>query len=650
MKKDERFFQALNGIGDKYILEADPTKKKGFNIKKFAILAACFCLVFTTLNLWLFLPIRSIPGNISMYRDSEYFPLIEKLNDYNTGAPKYNNNFEMLYDKLSDLGGLRFNDVKGDSFIEDGTVDRNDSVLEGAPSNGENKDEVEDVTDNQVAGVIETDIIKRSDKYIFYLYDGVLNVYDIAGKESKVVSSFSFNSLFNEDDMAYHDLTAAEFFLSSDYSTAVFIVDAWTKTQERNCRYAKVFALDVSDPEKGITLKNEFSISGSFTDARFTDGKLLFISQFYVPKNVDFAKEEEFLPQYDCGDGFRSVDLGDIIAPEKLTSSRYQVISLLDINTLEFYDCTALLSYSDTLYVSKSTIYLTRLFSDVEKEKSIVKTTSKTEICGISYLDGELKEVGRVTVNGSLKDQYSLDEYEGILRVATTTNVNSYKETILGRDDIFIDEVDIDWKNTINGTNASLYCIDLSDWSIRAKVENFAPWGEDIKSVRFDKDTAYVCTAVLVTDPVFFFDLSDLDNITYKDTGNIEGFSTSLIQFGDGFLLGIGRGGSENFKIEIYEETEDGVNSVCKYTANASFSSEYKAYFIDREKGLIGLGLIYYDSTTTEKYVLFGFDGYEIREVLSVPLLVNLNYVRAVLIDDNFYIFNGNALNVVEYK
>ena len=48
MKKDEKFFQALNGIGDKYIIEADPTKKKGFNIKKFALVAACVCLVFFT--------------------------------------------------------------------------------------------------------------------------------------------------------------------------------------------------------------------------------------------------------------------------------------------------------------------------------------------------------------------------------------------------------------------------------------------------------------------------------------------------------------------------------------------------------------------------------------------------------------------------
>ena len=81
---------------------------------------------------------------------------------------------------------------------------------------------------------------------------------------------------------------------------------------------------------------------------------------------------------------------------------------------------------------------------------------------------------------------------------------------------------------------------------------------------RFDGTDAYVCTAVQLTDPVFFFDLSDMDNITYKETGTIEGFSTSLVNFGNGYLLGIGTGNVwGSLKIEIYEESATGVVSVC---------------------------------------------------------------------------------------
>ena len=99
-----------------------------------------------------------------------------------------------------------------------------------------------------------------------------------------------------------------------------------------------------------------------------------------------------------------------------------------------------------------------------------------------------------------------------------------------------------------------------------AKVERFAPKGETVRSVRFDGDYAYVCTAIQLTDPVFFFDLSDLSNITYKDTGTISGFSTSLVDLGDGFLMGIGVGSlSTTLKVEIYVEGEQGVESYCSY-------------------------------------------------------------------------------------
>ena len=154
--------------------------------------------------------------------------------------------------------------------------------------------------------------------------------------------------------------------------------------------------------------------------------------------------------------------------------------------------------------------------------------------------------------------------------------------------------------NTSNGTSASLYCIDLAKWEVVASVENFAPKGEVVQSVRFDKNYAYVCTAVQLTDPVFFFDLSDLNNITYKETGNIEGFSTSLINLGDGYLLGIGRGDSwSSVKVEVYRESESKVESVCSYEIkNGSYSQNYKSYYVNRDTGMFGFGYYDYEDKT----------------------------------------------------
>ena len=72
-------------------------------------------------------------------------------------------------------------------------------------------------------------------------------------------------------------------------------------------------------------------------------------------------------------------------------------------------------------------------------------------------------------------------------------------------------------------------------------------------------------------------------HITYKDTGDIKGYSSSLVDFGDGYLLGIGYGNDRNtLKIEIYVETENGVVSLCSYERrDTQFSEDYKSYYIE---------------------------------------------------------------------
>ena len=123
------------------------------------------------------------------------------------------------------------------------------------------------------------------------------------------------------------------------------------------------------------------------------------------------------------------------------------------------------------------------------------------------------------------------------------------------------------------------------------------------------------------SDPVYFFDLSDLNNITYKETGNIDGFSTSLINMGNGYLLGIGQEDWNTFKVEIYKETETGVEGFCKYIQmRVDYSTDYKSYYIDRENQLIGLGLTCNTGSGGEKYVLLHFDGYNLVELVKTEL------------------------------
>jgi uncharacterized secreted protein with C-terminal beta-propeller domain len=180
-------------------------------------------------------------------------------------------------------------------------------------------------------------------------------------------------------------------------------------------------------------------------------------------------------------------------------------------------------------------------------------------------------------------------------------------------------------------------------------VEDFAPPQEKVRSVRFDKDKAYVCTSIEMIDPVFFFDLSDLNNITYKDSGTIAGFSNSLVNFGNGKLLGIGRGGWNIFKVEIYEETENGVSGLSKYEMeDVLYPRLYKSYYIDRENQLVGFSMS--DPNVTDRqpqrYVVLFFDGYDLVELLNVPFEGVVDFNRSVYIDGYMYLLGNYKLRV----
>jgi uncharacterized secreted protein with C-terminal beta-propeller domain len=195
--------------------------------------------------------------------------------------------------------------------------------------------------------------------------------------------------------------------------------------------------------------------------------------------------------------------------------------------------------------------------------------------------------------------------------------------------------------------NCNLYCIDLTNWEIASSVIAFAPDGEEVTSARFDGPTGYICTAevVIMSDPVYFFDLSDIHNITYKHTPVIDGYSSSLVNFGD-YLLGVGFNESRELKVEVYEETADGVAPIAAYERPGWFSQNYKSYYIDRENNILGLAVETWRDGTY--YLLLHFDGYQLLTVAQIPM--SRNYVqncRADIIDDYLYLLEQD-LQVID--
>ncbi len=609
-------------IDDAYIEEAAARKtRRGKRaIIRITAIAACIALLVTGLNLWLFLPLQSNLPDVSQYADSAYYDIIQKLNVLTYREPRYKNNFQRLARSVYKL-------APGANAEDAGSKDM---LLGGAMTNGT----YHETTDNQVQGVIEADLIKRSDRYIYYMDDVTLRVFEIGGEDSTEVGSYEIPA---PENARYARLYPLEFYLSADCNTVTYL---YAYTSKENVTAVSVVALDVSDPT-AIAPKRTVCVTGDYLSSRLVDDKLLLVCNFYVGFNPDFSDETTFVPQIDDGSGQKSIPFDRIISPDVLTSPRYTVVCKLDAQTLAAEGANAFLSYSSELYVSRDNVYATRsYYEETEQDGSTFQNSAMTEISCLSYAEGALTYKGSFKVVGEVKDQYSLDEHEGVLRVATTTRTSRYKENKTS------DTVSFTGNTSVN---ASLTCVRLSDFSIIAAVENFAPEGESVQSARFDGDTAYVCTSLVLSDPVFFFDLSDLSNITYKDTGTIEGFSSSLVNFGDGFLLGIGVGNAfDTVKIEVYEETATDVASVCKYeVTHAEYSANYKSYLIDRENGFVGLGITLREGgEDASRYVLLHFDHYKLNVLADIPLAGDNYTKRAVVIDGYLYAFGKDDFSV----
>ena len=604
--------------------------QKRWRVKWMGVAASCLSLVLA-LNLVLFLPYPSGLPDISAYSGSEYYPLMQQLNALtyrNTNTA--HNNFEAWFGDLSrGDANSGSNDMEGD-IPNSGTAE--DPSTPGDPGNPESGSDYNEVTDNQEAGVIEGDRFKRTSTHFFYVQgDGYtdlsLSAFTIDRENSAYCGTLTMPA---DDGTSFSAYYGVELYLSDDGDTATIFAPVFT--YKTNKLYTAVISADVSNPEN-MQETGRVYVSGSYVTSRKIGEDFLLISNFAVRSNPDFSDESAFLPQVGTWNKMESLPMQDIICPDTATAARYTVIVRLG-EGLSVDGHIAFLSYSQEAYVSADNIFVTRSHTQTMREGDYERRIPYTQIACVAYSGGGLTLKGSADVAGTVLNQYSLDEQDNTLRVVTTvseSNVRIYENGGVSSDDVTT--------SFSTNDNASLYVLSLDDFSLVASLERFAPEGEEVTSVRFEEDIVWVCTARIweLTDPVFRIDLSNLDNITYTDTGTIEGYSTSLVDFTDGTLLGIGRGSDTLLKIEIYEQGEDGVVSVATYETNADYSQDYKAYFIDRENGLIGLHV--YDFIEGSKYLLLHFDGYSLPPVAEIDLTSrNYDTTRAAIVDGWLYI------------
>ena len=605
------------------LARAEAMKKRSRTNKLVAALAVCLAAL-CGLGLLLFIPYNTGLPDLSAYSGSEYYALMQKINTLTYRAPKYKNNFEALTGWVQDLfGGY-------------GATGDTEAPNSGADT-GESGDYLE-VTDNQVAGVVEGDLFKATENTLFYLtWEGgnyILRACSVAGADAAILAEYEIPADEDARTSGYTD--RAEIYLSRDGDTVTLFSPAYVQSEGQ--MYTQISQVDVSDPAD-MELTGRLYVSGSYLSSRQTDGTFLLVSRFAVRDNPDFSDAAQYLPQTGTLGDMQSLPMENIVLPDDADTARYTIAAALAEEGLTVQSSYAFFSYSDTMYVSENNLFAVRSHELAGQviacgaEGSCSYSEDRSEIACLAYGGGALTYRGTADVPGTVKNQYSLDERDGQLRVVTT----------LYRWGLQTDGTVADLPPT--GSNAGVYVVSLTDFQIVGALEWFAPTGERVMSARFEKaeNIVWVCTAVEFTDPVFRIDLTDPADPTYTETGTVEGYSHTLIDFTDGTLLGIGYGESTwELKIELYEQQGDAVVSLDAYTANETISDDYKAYFIDRENGLVGMQVY---GGGESAYLVLAYDGYGLVEVLRLPLPDGCDYdrTRAAYIGGRLYILTNGG-------
>lgn len=206
--------------------------------------------------------------------------------------------------------------------------------------------------------------------------------------------------------------------------------------------------------------------------------------------------------------------------------------SLVSLITLAIDDlgpiaATTVVGRSGAVYASKDALYLAvRHYADQSKGwyyEGDSPIQEATTVHKFKFEAGtKTSYVGSGAVKGRILNQFSMDELNGVLRIATTTGHAP--------------------SPSAHSTVATLAPVQIADGGVQLAVQgmldNIAP-SEDIRSVRFDGEVGYVVT-FKKTDPLFVFSLKDPKNVKMLGELKIPGFSTYMHVLDANHLLTIG--------------------------------------------------------------------------------------------------------------
>lgn len=600
----------------------------------------------------------SLPGGLSLRQFRSYDELRTAVKSLRDERAK--NNFA---DGISYIA-----DYMTDSYAEKGGVmaAEDSAAVASAGADGASTYSSFSETYKQVEGVDEADIIKTDGRYIYcvdsYMDTDKIKIFAPNGDSDPIVLLDVNEGDISTPDESEPDSTASRDYYYYDYGENFSVKDIYIKDDrliavcQDNGNYdsgtqtvAKVF--DVGNIDN-IALLGSNSQSGYYTSSRMIGDELYTVSSFYTYSG-------DPIPY--CGGDM--IDISCIYSYEKPEQENYLVVSAFD--TVDFSTQTeskAIFGAADNIYCNLNNLYIYSTYYDYEGERRSYYAISevKTRILKVELNDG-LSFTAYAQVDGYADDQYAFDEYNGNLRVATTST------------------------NEIGNTVNNMYVFD-ENLDQLGKVSGFAP-GESIKAVRYVGDTAYVITYVQ-TDPLFVIDLSDPTAPEILGEVEITGFSTMLVPIDENTLLGIGYHTEsadyttmevqEGLKLALFDVSDKTAPKVLDSISYVDFDSSVqydpKALVYNPERGdfVIPLNYHHYEYVDDDLYyedgapygrehyeyyggmLNFKVDGDKLIEIQRYRADYDEDVERCVYIDDTVYMthigYDGLCLDSVEYK
>ncbi len=391
-------------------------------------------------------------------------------------------------------------------------------------------------TNVQVAGVDEADIVKTDGTYIYQVnIQRVIIAGAYPAENLKVVSRIDFADAKFLPQEIYVDKEHLVVIGQNINDHPIWIqegtlsLEVYPPYPQKQTVKAVIFNIeDKNQPQK----VREIELEGSYVSSRKIGNALYLIANHHIPYYPD-QKEPIQLPSYrdtNRQEAYLPVDCADIrYFPDFI---RPNFLMIAGINLAAPDDKVQVSTYlgaGENIYASTENLYVAETtyrqqVSITDRLDSSLKTIirpigeQQTQIYRFSLSNGKTVYKGSGSVPGTLLNQFSMDEYNGYFRVATTKGEP--------------------WSSRENTSKNNLYVLD-ADLKVVGQIEDIAP-GEKIYSVRFMGNRGYLVTYKTV-DPLFVVDLKDPQSPKILGALKIPGYSNYLHPYDENHIIGFGK-------------------------------------------------------------------------------------------------------------